>query len=59
MSIEKAKGFLEHLVENPDLQKKMSGFSQNELKEAVDQLKKDKEPVADSIIIYDCGFVTD
>ncbi|NOQ46136.1 MAG: hypothetical protein GQ559_05625 [Desulfobulbaceae bacterium] len=61
MSLEKAKNFVEHLMENTELQEKMSGFSQNELKEAVDQMKKEGAPVgaATSTIIYDCGFVTD
>lgn len=58
MSLEKAKKFVEHLMENTELQEKMSGFSQNELKEAVDQMKKGATIVANSTIIYDCGFVT-
>jgi len=39
MSKEKAKEFLEHLKNNPELMEKMKGFTGEEFKEAVEELK--------------------
>jgi molybdopterin-biosynthesis enzyme MoeA-like protein len=41
MAKEKAKAFLEHLMQNPELMDKMKGFSQDELKEALEDLQKE------------------
>ena len=40
MSKQKAKEFLEYLTDNPEVAEKMSGFTLDELKEAVDELIK-------------------
>jgi len=40
MAKEKAKEFLEHLVDNPDLVEKMKGFTKQELNDAMLDLKK-------------------
>ena len=41
MAKEKARGYLEHVMKNPELIEKMKGFTQEELKEAFEDLKKD------------------
>jgi hypothetical protein len=42
MSINKAKEFVEYLKTNPDVAEKMSGFTLDELKNAIeDHIKKD------------------
>jgi len=42
MSKQKAKEFLEYLTDNPEVAEKMSGFTLDELKEAVEDLIKNK-----------------
>jgi hypothetical protein len=41
MSKEKAKEFVEHLKKNPELVEKMKGFTQEDLKDAIDEMKTD------------------
>lgn len=41
MSQEKAKEFLDFLMKNPDLVDKMKGFTQEEFKEVVEELRND------------------
>lgn len=69
MSVEKAKKFISTLKADTELQKKMSGFNLDELKEAATAMKdsgeitdSDLENVAGGVkstIVYSCGFVVD
>jgi hypothetical protein len=51
MSKDKAKAFLEHLMENPELTEKMKGFTQEELKDALAELQKEGKIKEDENLI--------
>ncbi len=63
MSLEKAKGFVEILKVDPELQKKLSGFTLDELKQVMDDMKKsgelsdtDLDNVAGGVSVFGYGF---
>ncbi len=63
MSIEKAKGFVEILKADPELQKKLSGFTLDELKQVMEDMKKsgelsdtDLDNVAGGVSVFGYGF---
>ena len=39
MSKEKAKEFIKYLIDNPEVTEKMKGFTQEDLKDAAEELK--------------------
>ncbi len=56
MGKDKAKAFVQHLLDNPDLKDKMKGFTQEDLKEAVDEMVKDGKVQKDDELVCQVGF---
>lgn len=43
MSLQNARGFLEYVLDNPELAEKFKGFSLEELRQAIEELNKAAE----------------